>query len=330
MEHRVHFSPGVLARCVTGLAFIIAAVSETHAQTYPDKPIKIIVAYPAGTGQDVEVRQLAPHLAAELGQPVIVENRGGNAGLIGMELLSKAAPDGYTFGGGTPANLTVNPRLYDRPTFDVESLVPVSQSIRHPWVLYVSGTSPANTLQDLVTLAKAKPGVIPFASSGIGSTNHVAIELFQTMTGAKFNHIPYGNDPWTNDLLSGQVQATMWPLVTMVDHLKAGKVKALAISNGGKRSDLTPNIPQFGEVGLPSFDVTVWAGFVAPSGTPKAIVERFAAANAKAAQSQSFRDFAAKFGATPVGSSPDEFAAFLKSDRARWKKVIADAGIKME
>ncbi len=316
------------ATFVTGTLFVANAI----AQPYPSKPIRVIVAAPAGTGPDVELRQLVPHLSAALGQPVVVDNKPGNASLLGMELAAKAAPDGYTIFAGTVAGLASNPKLYDKSlSVDVEKdLVPISLSIRHPWLLYVRGALPAENFKDFVALAKSKPDTITFASTGVGSTQHVALEMLQQLTGIKLKHVPYGASPWQNDLVAGQIDATTWPLVTLVDHIQTGKIRALAISNGGKRSEIVPNVPQFSEVGMPSFDVTAWAGLLAPAGTPKDIIDRIAAAAAKGAQSELYRAFAAKSGATAVGSSPAEFDAFLKAERARWKKVIADGNIKLE
>ena len=313
------------------LTFIVFGSGPSQAQGYPNKPIRIIVGAPAGTGPDVEVRQLVPQFSAELGQSVVVENRPGVAGLLGAELAAKAAPDGYTILGATISNAASHPRLYDRPTFNVEKdLVPISLSIRHPWLLYVRGSLPAATFKEFVELAKAKPDSITFASNGIGGTQHLSLELLQVMTGIKLKHIPYGANPWTSDLLAGQVDASAWPLITMTEHLQSGKLRALAISNGGKPSELAPGVPLFSEVGLPAFDMTVWAGLLAPAGTPKEIVDKLAVAAAKAAQGKAYRDFTAKFGATAVGSTPAEFDAFLIIERARWKKVIADANVKMD
>lgn len=307
-------------------------VSTALAQAYPSKPIKVIVGVPAGQGPDVELRQIVPHLSAELGQPVVVENKPGNASLLALELAAKAPPDGYTIFAGTIASLSLNPKLYDKSlSVDVEKdLIPISLSIKHPWLLYVRGALPAESFKDFLALAKAKPETITFASTGVGSTQHMSLELLQHLTGIKLKHVPYGASTWQNDLVSGQIDATTYPLIAMTEQLQAGKIRALAISNGGKRSEQAPNVPQFSEVGLPAFDVTVWAGLVAPAGTPKEIVDRLAAAAAKGAQSEPYRAFAAKLGATAVGSTPAEFDAFLKTERARWKKVIADSGIKMQ
>lgn len=321
-------SIAVAAFSILGLLPLSAAAV---AQTFPGKPVKIVVGVPAGAGPDVEVRQLVPDFSAALGQTVVVENKPGNAALLAAELVAKAAPDGYTLLGATISNLASNPRLYDKPTFDAEKdFAPISLSIKHPWLFYVRGGLPAPTFGDFVALARDKPDTITFASSGIGSTQHVSLELLQSLAGIKLKHIPYGATPWSADIVSGQIDATTWPLITMTEHLQSGKLRALAISNNGIRSEQAPGVPTFGEVGVPAFDVTVWAGLLAPAGTPKEIIDKLAAASAKAAQGKVYRDFATKIGATAVGSTPAEFAVFLKGEQARWKKVIADANIKVE
>lgn len=324
-SHRNVLCAGVLATTVAVLA------APSHAQTFPARPLRIIVSAPAGAGQDVEVRQLTPHISTELGVPVVVENRPGGAGLLGLEVVSKATADGYTLGAATIGNLASHPRLYDRPLYNVErDLTPVSLSLKHPWVLYVSAAVPAQTFAQFVALAKAKPGSITYATPGVGSFSHLTVTLLQTLTGASLRHIPYGAQPWQPDLLGGQIGATMWPLITMVDHVKSGKLRALAISNGKTRSPQVPDVPLFGELGLPQFDPSAWAGLVVPAGALKPVIDRLASAAARAAQTAAYRDFTASIGATAVGSAPAEFDAFAKAERARWKKVIADNGIKLE
>jgi tripartite-type tricarboxylate transporter receptor subunit TctC len=323
----------VIKRIAICLPFATLALQPlpSGAQVFPNKPIRIIVGVPAGAGPDVEARQLAALMTAELGQTVVVENRPGDAQLLAMGVVAKAAPDGYTLGGGQISNLAANPRLFDKPPYDVErDFVPVSLSIKHPWVLYVNAAVPVTTLQEFIALAKAKPNTITYASTGVGNLLHVSMEWFQTLTSTKLRHVPYGASPWMNDVLSGEVQSVMFPLITMVDHVKSGKLRALAISNGNERSAQVPNVLMFSEAGLGQFEVHAWAGLVAPAGTPSPIVEKLGAAAARAAQTPQYREFAAKIGATAVGSSPAEFDTFLKSERARWKKVIADAGIRME
>lgn len=320
-----------LLRLSAAAVTLSAAIMEVQAQAFPARPIRIIVPNPAGTGQDVEVRQLTQHMAADLGVPIVIENRPGGSQLLGMELVAKATPDGYTLGAGTVGNLSCHPRLFDRPPYDVErDLVPLSLSLKHPWVLYVSSSVPAQTFQQFIALAKAKPESITYASTGIGGFAHLTTTLFQTITGVQLRHVPYGAQPWQPDLLGGHVNAAMWPLITMVDHVKSGRVRALAISNGKERSQQVPDVPLFSEVGLAQFDPHAWAGLVARAGTPKPVVERLAQAAARAAQTAQYREFSARNGATAIGSTPAEFDAFLKSERARWKKVIADNGIKLE
>jgi len=277
------------------------------------------------------VRQLTPHMSTELGVPIVVENRPGFGQLLGMQIVAKATPDGYTLGGGTIGNLASHPRLFDRPLYDVEhDLMPVSLSYKHPWLLYVHASVPAQTFQQFVALAKAKPESITYATSGVGTFLHLTTVLLQTMTGTRLRHVPYGAQPWQPDLLGGRVDAVMFPLVTMVDHVKSGRIHALAISNGKARSPQLPDVPMFSEVGLAQFDPSAWAGLVAPAGTPKPIVEKLSKAAAGSARTAPVREFAEKFGATTVGSTPAEFDAFLKAERARWRKVIADNGIKLE
>ena len=308
---------------------ILAAPSQ--AQPFPARPIRVISPNPAGTGQDVEIRQLTPHMSAELGVPIVVENRPGFGQLLGMEIVAKATPDGYTLGGGTIGNLSAHPRLFDRPLFDVErDLTPLSLSIKHPWLLYVHASVPAQTFQQFVALAKAKPESLTYVTPGVGTFMHLSNVLLQTLTGTRLRHVPYGAQPWQPDLLGGHVDAVMYPLITMVDHVKSGKLRALAISNGKERSPQLPDVPQFSELGLAQYDPIVWAGLVAPTGTPKPVIEKLSKAAARAAQTAPYREFAAKIGSTAVGSTSAEFDAFLKTERARWKKIIADNGIKLE
>jgi tripartite-type tricarboxylate transporter receptor subunit TctC len=229
------------------------------------------------------------------------------------------------------AALASHPRLFDRPLYDVErDLTPVSLSFKHPFLLYVHASVPAQTFQQFVALAKAKPESITFASPGVGTAIHLSTVWLQTLTGTRLRHVPYGAQPYQPDLLGGHVDAIMFPLVTMVDHVRSGKLRALAISNGKQRSPQLPDVPQFSEVGLAQFDPSAWAGLVAPAGTPKPIIEKLSKAAANAARTAPVQEFAAKFGATAVGSTPAEFDVFLKAERARWKKVISDNGIKLD
>ena len=313
-----------------GLIFY-STIGPVSAQSFPVRPIRIIVPNPAGTGQDVELRQLTSSMSADLGVPIVVENRPGGAQLLGMEIVAKSTPDGYTLGAGTVGNLAAHPRLFDRPSYDVErDLVPLSLSLKHPWALYVNASVPAQTFQQFIALAKAKPESITYATNGVGSYMHLTTTLLQSMAGIQLRHVPYGAQPMLPDLMGGHVSAMMFPLVTIVDHVKSGKLRALAISNGKERSPQVPDVPMFSEVGLAQFNPHAWAGLVARAGTPKPVVEKLSKAAAHAAQTAQYREFSTKNGATAIGSTPAEFDDFLKTERARWRKVITDNGIKLD
>lgn len=318
-------------RVLAGLVASLSLVAPSLAQTYPSKPLHFVVPHPAGIGVDVEARLLASLMSTELGQPVLVENRPGFGTLLAMEAVAKALPDGYTVGIGLPSNLTSNPRLFDRPPFDVErSLTPVSLLWSFPWGLYVNSGVPAKSLAELVALAKASPDGLTYASTGVGTFQQLTTEWLMSLTGGKLRHVPYGTTPWTTDVLAGRIDVVMWTTSSMTDYVKAGKIRMLAVSNGQRRFEQLPEVPTFAEAGLENYDVTAWAGLVVPAGTPLPIVQKLAAAAAKAVNSASFREHMANGGGTIVASSPAEFEAHLRAERARWKKVITDAGIQLE
>ncbi len=312
------------------LLLLLLPATLLHAQHFPGKPIKILVGAPAGAGQDVEARQFAAQLALELGQPVIIENKPGFSGMLALQALSKSPADGYTLGSSTIGNSSAHPRLYDRPLYNMEKdFAPISLLGEHPWVLYVNATLPVKNLAEFIALAKSKPGKITYASTGVGSFQQITAEWFQKLSGTKLVHIPYGASNWQTDLLAGTVEVAFWPLVTMTDHVKSGKLRALAISSN-QRSPLLPDVPTFAEAKMPEFTPRAWFGVTAPAGTPAPVLKRLTEASMKAAQSQPFRDFFSKNGATVVGSGAGEFATYLKTDQARWRTVISEAGIKLE
>lgn len=312
------------------LGLLGLTTAPARAQGYPDRPVRILVGVPAGAGPDVEARAFAAALQLELGQTVLVENKPGFTGLLAMDAVAKAAPDGYTLGGCTPTNMTSNPRLFDRPLFNVEKdIVPISQFIEHPWLLYINAKLPARTLADFVALAKASPGRISYASAGIGSFPHLTAEWFQKLAGIRLNHIPYGTTHWQTDLLSGTVDATFYPLVGLVDHVRGGKLRALAVASAG-RSSMLPDVPTFTEADYPEYSARAWAGLAAPVATPAPVIERLSQACARAAQRPEFREFAAKFGAVAVGSSPVEFARYLRNERAQLQALIAENNIRVD
>ena len=218
------------------LGLLGLTTAPARAQGYPDRPVRILIGVPPGAGPDVEARAFAAALQLELGQTVLVENKPGFTGLLAMDAVAKAAPDGYTLGAGNPSNLTSNPRLVDRPPFNADKdIAPIIRFIEHPWLLYVNAKLPANTLADFVALAKASPGRISCASAGIGSFPHLTAEWFQKLAGIRLNHIPYGTTHWQTDLLAGNVDATFYPLL-LADHVRGGKLRALAVASADRKS----------------------------------------------------------------------------------------------
>ena len=312
------------------LGILGLAAAPTRAQGYPDRPVRILIGVPPGAGPDVEARAFATVLQLELGQTVLVENKPGFTGLLAMDAVAKAAPDGYTLGAGSPNNLTANPRLVDRPLFNVEKdIAPVSQFIEHPWLLYVNAKVPANTLAEFVALAKASPGRISYASSGVGSLPHVTADWFQKLAGIRLNHIPYsGATHWQTDLLAGNVDATFYPLL-LIDHVRSGKLRALAVASAG-RSPLLADVPTFAEAGYAEYSARAWAGLVAPAATPAPVIDRLAQASARAVQRPEFREFVNKFGAIAVGSSAPDFARYLRNERAQLQALIAENNIRVD
>jgi tripartite-type tricarboxylate transporter receptor subunit TctC len=313
------------------LGLLGVAAFPTRAQGYPDRPVRILIGVPPGAGPDVEARAFAALLQLELGQSVVVENKPGFTGLLAMDAVAKATPDGYTLGACSPSNLTANPRLVDRPLFNADKdFAPISQFIEHPWLLYINAKLPARSLAEFVALAKASPGRITYASTGVGSLPHVTGEWFQKLTGIRLNHVPYGGaSHWQTDLLAGNVDATFYPLVGVVDHVRSGKLRALAVASTS-RSPMLPEVPTFAEAGYPEYSARAWAGLVAPAATPIVVVERLAQASARAVQRPEFREFVNKVGAAAVGSSPQDFARYLRNERAQLQALIFENNIRVE
>jgi tripartite-type tricarboxylate transporter receptor subunit TctC len=306
---------------------LVFQIATVYGQVYPSKPIRILVGVPAGTGPDVETRQFGTQLSLEVGQQVIVENRPGDSGLIATDAVAKAAADGYTLLAVQPGFAT-HPR---RQGIDAErEFAAVSLLGKHPWVLYVHPSVPAKTLAEFIAVARAQPERFAFGTRGVASFNHLTGELFQALSGSRLKHVPYASGNPMNDLLGGHIDAMFYPLIGMVDNVRAGKLRALAISTGNGRSPQLPEVPTFAEAGLPQYNTYAWFGIVAPAGVPAPVMDKLAAASSHATQSAAFREFLSKLGASAVGSTPAEFAAFLKSERARWKKIVGDLNLKLD
>ncbi|ANN77565.1 Bug family tripartite tricarboxylate transporter substrate binding protein [Bordetella flabilis] len=303
----------------------------TLAQTYPDKPIHLVVPFPPGGVADIIARPVAEKLANALGQPVIVENRGGATGTIGGAYVAHAAPDGYTLLFGTTNEIAMSPTLYSALPYDpTRDFAPVAIVAQFPNVLVTGPTVKATRLADLTAQAQAKPKSLTFASSGQGSTNHLTAELYQNQANVQVVHIPYkGGGPALVDLTGGHVDAMFATLPSAVALIKGGKLRALAVT-GESRSPTLPDVPTAREAGLPGLVVTTWNGVLAPAGTPAAVVERLAQALKQAVDDPDIRNKLAAVGAEPLYTPPQAFAAVIRADYARWSGLIKKAGIKVD
>jgi tripartite-type tricarboxylate transporter receptor subunit TctC len=319
-----------VARCCFAVAAAGFAVSAT-AQAWPNKPIRLIVPSPPGDGSDLMARSVGQKLSEALGQQVVVDNRPGAGGRLGTELAAKSAPDGYTLIMGNAGSHAINSALYKDLPYDIErDFVPVTQVMRAPNVLVVNPSLPVSSVKDLIALYKANPGKYSYGSGGNGSSAHLSAELFKSMAGVDVVHVPYkGATPALTDLIAGQVAMFMGNLPPAMGHIKSGRVKALAVTTS-QRSSLVPEIPTVAESGLPGFETVAWFGIFAPTGTPKEIVQRLADETAKVVQRPEIREAIAALGGEPVGNSPAAFAAIVKGDLAKWRKVVTEANVKVD
>jgi tripartite-type tricarboxylate transporter receptor subunit TctC len=317
---------------ISVLMLFLAAMCalQAYAQSYPVKPIRLIVPYPPGGGTDIVARLLGQKLPEQLGQQIIVDNRGGANAIIGTELAAKAAPDGYTMLFALPASIAVNPGLYhDLPYDPVRDFSPVIQLNTFPMLITAHPAVPASSAKDLIQSAKNSPGKLNFASSGNGSAPHLSMELFKSMAKIDITHIPYkGGGPALNDLLGGQVQVMSGTLMQALPFVKAKRLKALAVTSA-QRSRMLPDVPAVAET-VPGYDFSNWHGILLPKGTPPAIVDRLHAEMAKLLQTPDSREQFARQGAEPTGGTPTEFGAFIKSEIAKYRLVIKAAGVKQE
>jgi len=311
------------------LAVWFTAPMLAHAQAWPSRQIRIIVPFPPGAFNDTLGRTLAQELPKTLGQPVIVENRAGSASLVGTELAAKAAPDGYTlFIGALP--FAVIQSLY-KTSFDVtKDFAPITLAGVSDNMLVANPSFAPNSVQDLIKLARDKPGRINYGSSGAGTSVHLCMELFKSMSKTYMTHIPYkGSAPVVADLIAGQVDVMFDNLPNVIQHVRSGRLKALAVS-GPTRSRLAPEVPTVAEAGVPGFGVTVWFGVLAPAGVPRDIIQRLNAETTRIIGSPEVTDRFLKLGVEPRPGTPEQFGDMVKSEVARWAKVIKDAGIRAE
>jgi tripartite-type tricarboxylate transporter receptor subunit TctC len=316
--------------CVMGVAWLAAPMSGLAQAAYPNKPVKIVVSFSPGGTTDILARFLAQKLTDSLGQSFVVENRAGAGGTLGNDFVAKSPPDGYTLLMGSASNLAVAVGMYKNLPYDYKKdLIPVAQVAGGPFVIVVNPQVPANNLRELIALAKAKPGQITFATSGNGTSLHLAGELINAMADIKMNHIPYkGTGPATMDTISGTVNMTLSDMVPFVPHIQSGKLRALAQTTA-QRSRLLPDLPTVAET-LPGYDATSWYGIMAPAGTPAAIVQRINQELTKILQQADVRTRYAGLGVDPVIQSPEQFAQFINSEQAKWADVIRRSGAKVD
>ena len=310
---------------------LLAGSLPASAQPYPNRPLRIVVPFPPGGGTDIGTRIVAQKLQEAWGQAVIVENKPGAAGIVGTELTAKSAPDGYTFMMGNIGTHAINVSLYKKLAYDpVKDFAPVSMVADLPLLLLVHPSVPANSVKELIALAKSQPGKLNFSSSGAGGSMHVAAELFKSMTGVDMAHIPYkGGAPAVADLLSGQVALSFSTVLETIQHVKAGKVRALAVTND-HRSIALPDLPTIAEAGLPGYQSISWLALFAPAGTPKDIVNKVSAESVRILKLPDVKERLLAQGAEPIGSTPEQLAAILAADIAKYAKVIRESGYKPE
>lgn len=324
-----------MRRAVLFVAVALATLPVGHgvvlAQVYPARPIRLVVPLPPGGGNDTIARMIGRKISAPLGQQVVVDNRPGAGGLIGAEIVAKAPPDGYTLLLGGVAVMAIIPNVQKKVPYDpVRDFQPVSLIASAPLLVVVHPSVPVHSVKQLVALAKARPGELNYASNGIGSSTHLATEMFKLMAGTNMTHVPYkGLSPAMADLLSGQVQLMFSSAVAMLPHVKAGKLRALAMT-GAKRSPAIPDIPTVAEAGVRDYEAGSWYGIVAPAGTPRPIIDRLNKEIVGATRSREIHDRLANEAVIPVGSSPDGFSAHIKKELARAARVVKESGAKFD
>ncbi|HUJ00201.1 MAG TPA: tripartite tricarboxylate transporter substrate binding protein [Usitatibacter sp.] len=319
------------ALCGLAAALVLAVASTAHAQPYPSKPIHFVVPYPAGGPLDTVARLLGQKVSESVKQTVIVENKPGAGGNIGADFVAKSAPDGYTILMGAVATHAINPTLYSHIPYDpVKDFAPVTEVAWTPNVLVVNPSLPVTSVKEFIAYAKAHPNQLNFGSGSTGSAGHLAGELFKSMAGVQMVHVPYkGAAPAMQDLIGGQIQLMFDNLASSLGQIRAGRVRALAVTTL-KRSSLAPDLPTIAESGLPGFDISTWFGVFAPGGTPQPIVRKL---HDEFVQALRAPDVQAKFrtlGAEPVGNTPEEFAAYIRSESQKYAKVVKASGAKVD
>lgn len=313
------------------LAALAALCAPAWAQTYPAKSIRLVLPYPPGGGSDTIARPLAQALAESLGQQVVVDNRGGASGNIGMEYAAKAPADGYTIVMGLTAQLAVNPSLFRKLPYDpAKDFAPITLLAQGPYVLTVHPSVPVKNVKELIALARKRPNELAYASSGNGSGAHLGTELLKSMTGIKMLHVPYkGGGPALVDLIAGQVQVLFTTWASGRGHIQSGRIRALAVSTATRPKAL-PNLPTVAESGVPGYDAGVWYALLAPAGTPVVIIDRLNRAVVAALERPSYAKLLHDSAIDPVGGTPDALGAYIRSEIRKWADVVRDAGVHID
>jgi tripartite-type tricarboxylate transporter receptor subunit TctC len=319
------------AAVVSSFFASILAPSIADAQNWPTRPVRLISPFAPGGGADITSRAVAQKLSISLGQQVLVENRGGAGGMIGVDIAAKSPADGYTVVMGTIGPIAINPSLYKKMTYDpMRDLIPVSQAANALNVLVVHPSLPAKNVKEMIAIAKARPGQMNYGSSGPGATDHLAGELFNVLAGVKMVHVPYkGGAPAMLDLVSGNVQVVFSTVSTAIAAMDSKRVRPLAMT-GNQRFELMPELPTVAEAGLKGFEVNNWYGIFLPAGTPKDIVTRLNADVVKALAAPDVKKRLLEAGIVATSSSPEGFTTYVKAEAAKWAKVIKDANISVE
>jgi tripartite-type tricarboxylate transporter receptor subunit TctC len=305
-------------------------VASAFAQSYPNKPVKVIVPWPTGQATDIAARVVAAKLQEALGQPFVIDNKPGAGGAIGSEAVVKSAPDGYTLLAASSGPLSIMPNLQKVPYEPLKDLAPISLVASTPFALVVNPSFPANNAREFIALVKANPGTYTFSSSGTGATAHLFTELFNSMAGLQARHIPYkGTPPALTDIMNGEISYTIETVAATAAHIKSGRLKTFGVSTA-KRTAALPDVPPLAEVtGLP-YDAAAWIGYAAPAGTPRDIVSRLSTEITKALQSEDLKERMVNIGLDPVSTTPDEMAAFMRREQERYGDIIRKANIHVE
>ena len=330
---RTAITPHVRGALGTALLALVGLFGGTSpaAAAFPDKPIRLIVPFPAGGAADVMARGMAQRLGAELGQQIVIDNRGGAGGTTAAEAAAKSAPDGYTLFFGTMGTQAINPALYPKLRYDpMKDFAPISLTHITPRVLVVGTQVSARSVAELIALAKSKPGALTYGSAGNGSSSHLSGALFEAMAGVDMVHVPYkGSSPLLVDVLAGRVDMTFDSYTVYEEHIKAGKVRALGVTSKARMGAL-PQVPAIAEAGLKGYDVSNWLGVLAPAGTPKDVLATLHAALGRAMATPALRSQLVALGIEPTFGSPEEFAALVRAELPKWAEIVKRSGATVE